>query len=186
MSGTISIIPLAIYAIMSMAGATSGLSGNEILSDESLAERERFNNKLKQSVKESMMNGTPEYINVDTASQICNEYKTVFMDEEVLEKTLQEYGFNDYTVENGTIVCKLGNFSVEFYRKVNEPYMMKISCSDSSQCEEFISDIQSEYAQNVQEESYIKIKERLKKHNLQIEKEEVLDDDSIMITVNLE
>ena len=39
---------------------------------------------------------------------------------------------------------------------------------------------------NVQEESYISIIEKLKENNMELESEEVLDDNTIVLTVNLE
>ena len=39
---------------------------------------------------------------------------------------------------------------------------------------------------NVQEESYLSIIEKLKENNMTVESEEVLEDNSIVLTVNLE
>ena len=52
--------------------------------------------------------------------------------------------------------------------------------------EEKVNDLNSEYALNVQEDAYLGIVEKLKENNMEIEEEEVLDDNTIVLTVNLE
>ena len=49
-----------------------------------------------------------------------------------------------------------------------------------------MQDIGNEYTINAQEVSYNKIKERLEEQNLDIENEEIYDDNTIVLTVNLE
>ena len=63
---------------------------------------------------------------------------------------------------------------------------MKISCTQQQDETNMVQDINTEYAMNVQEETYIKLKERLEEKHMEIEHEEVLDDDSIVITVNID
>ncbi len=63
---------------------------------------------------------------------------------------------------------------------------MKVSLINDCDETELINDINSEYALNCQEETYIKIKERLERKNLKIAEEEILEDDSIMLTINLD
>ena len=42
------------------------------------------------------------------------------------------------------------------------------------------------YALNVQEDAYLHIIDKLKENNMQIEEEEVMDDNTIVLTVNIE
>ena len=186
MSGTISIVPMAIYAITLLVKAASEQADYNKLKAENDALQIKRNIELKNSIRESMLNNTTDYVKVDDPELLCREYETVFTDETILMKTLQEYGFSECKNDNGKIFCRAGNFTVEFFKSGEQPYSMKISCMDECNNHEFVSDIHEEYTQNVQEESYIKLKERLKKYDLQIDDEEVLDDNSIMITVNLE
>jgi len=115
------------------------------------------------------------------------EFETVFMNRELLVKTLKEHGC-DHFKENfdDSFSCKVREFNVDLYRKnTDEPYKIKISCAQDVNCNEFLSDLNSEYALNTQEETYIKIKERLCAQNLKIDAEEILEDNTIMLTINL-
>ena len=68
-----------------------------------------------------------------------------------------------------------------------KPYKMKITteCTED-EIAELLNNINIEYTSNSQEENYIKIKERLENKGLKINEEEVFDDDTIVLTVNLD
>ena len=105
----------------------------------------------------------------------------------MLLKTVDEHGFTDISEENGKISAVLDNVKIEFYRTDSaQPYTMNILCPKLCETTRLTTDISDEYTLNVQEETYLKIKERLEKKNLKIDEEEVLEDDSIMLTVNLD
>ncbi len=116
------------------------------------------------------------------------EFETAFMDREVLTKTLREHGCDHFKENfNDSFSCKVEGFNVDLYRSNDqEPYKIKISCAQDTNCEELVEDLNSEYALNTQEETYIKIKERLAKQNLKIDEEEILEDNTIMLTINLD
>lgn len=122
----------------------------------------------------------------DLVNILCKEYDTVFMDKDLLMKTLEEHGATDFEEVDGKIICKVDDFSLEFSKNENEPYKMNVTCTCTDNLGETVEDINAEYALNVQEESYLKLKERLAQQKLQIEEEEILEDNSIMLTVNLE
>ena len=63
---------------------------------------------------------------------------------------------------------------------------MKISCLETESSEEKVDDINSEYALNVQEDAYLQIINKLKENNMEIENEEVQEDNTIVLTINLE
>ena len=63
---------------------------------------------------------------------------------------------------------------------------MKISANNSLGVDDLVNDIGSEYCANAQEISYNKIKERLEKQNLTIDDEEIYDDNTIVLTINLD
>lgn len=116
------------------------------------------------------------------------EFQTVIIDKDVLLKTLQEHGATDISVlEKDSIVCDCEAFHIMFERtEPNKPYKMKVSYNDDYNLNEFIENIGSEYASNAQEISYNKIKERLAQQNLEISDEEIYDDNTIVLTVNLD
>ena len=81
----------------------------------------------------------------------------------------------------------MDNYNLSFEKQeTDKPYSLKISCYESDNAEEKIGDLSSEYALNVQEDAYLNIVEKLKANNMEIEDEEVMDDNTIVLTVNLE
>ena len=147
-----------------------------------------INNNVEEILKKNQYNITNE-VKEEIINTICKEYKTVFVNQEVLIKTLEEHGFYNIEINQYNITCEKDFFNLEFYRdnSEQEPYVMKIT-TDCKEDEivDLINDINSEYTLNSQEENYIKIKERLSKKGLQINEEEVFEDDTIVLTVNLE
>lgn len=118
-----------------------------------------------------------------------NEIETNFVDREALIKTLKEHGAIMTNESGGTISCVIEQFTLDFYKKnnINEtPYTLKVSCDDCTNLEETMNDISAEYAENAQEISYNLIKERLEERHLNIDSEEVYEDNTIVLTVNLE
>ena len=116
------------------------------------------------------------------------EFETVIVDKDVLLKTLQEHGaINISVLENDSIICDCEAFHLMFEKiETDKPYKMKVSYNDDYNLNEFIENIGSEYASNAQEISYNKIKERLTSQNLEIADEEIFDDNTIVLTVNLD
>lgn len=185
MSCTIVALPFMLLslAVSAMLPVTVGVSNlakeDDYTHDQDV---EHLREVMKRSMEENHGNISEEDI-----KSICKEYTTAFMNSELLIKTLEEYGFDEFTTAEKLITGKVKDFTLEFYRTdSNEPYTMKISCDAKCDTTGIISDVNSEYALNAQEETYIKIKERLEKKNLKIDNEEILEDDSIMLTVNLD
>ena len=63
---------------------------------------------------------------------------------------------------------------------------MQISYVSDKNLNEFVENIGAEYTANAQEISYNKIKERLADKSLEIYEEEIYDDNTIVLTVNLD
>ena len=71
-------------------------------------------------------------------------------------------------------------------KKGNGAYTLDITqVSDKGECEDVINDLNEEYGLNIQEMTYNKIKERLDKENMRLESEAVLDDNSIVLTIDV-
>ena len=120
---------------------------------------------------------------------ICKEYTTTFVSQEVLLKTLQEHGFENIQLQKNNVICETELFKLEFYKTdETESYTLKItsSCENDEEISTLIDDLSTEYSFNSQNESYNKITERLEKQGLKIDDEEVLDDDTIVLTVNID
>lgn len=120
--------------------------------------------------------------------KIKNEFETAFMDAKILQKTLQEHGCTDFQFyENNFFTCTLEGMHLEFSKEnENLPYKMLVKCNENELLQAFCDELSEEYTGNTQEETYNKIKDRLKEKNLEISQEELLEDDSIVLTINLD
>jgi len=116
------------------------------------------------------------------------DFPTAFVDKDLLIKTLEEHGVQDIGEnEFGKISGKIENYTLSFVKQdENQPYSLRISCLESDNAEEKLNDLSQEYALNVQEEAYMNIIEKLRNNNMEIENEEVTEDNTIVLTVNLE
>ena len=109
------------------------------------------------------------------------------MDKSALLKTLEEHGATNFQTDGNTISCNCEAFHLTFTKtEKDKPYTMVATYNKDYGLNELVENLGSEYASNAQEISYNKIKERLEKQNLEIEEEEVYDDNTIVLTVNLE
>lgn len=183
MSCTIAALPfLLIFAVVSGVVESTG----SLDSHTSYEDKEDVKRRLQEEIKQTLVDNKGE-VTEEQIKQLCKEYQTVFMDKNILIKTLQEYGLKDFTMKDDSISARVENFNINFYREDSaKPYMLKVYSTTNCDETAVVSDLNSEYALNVQEETYIKIKERLSKKNLKIDEEEILEDDSIMLTVNLD
>ena len=151
------------------------------------------NNKNKDQTNTNIVNS--EHLAIDAMNKnysnqnqnytmICSQYKTIFKDEQLLIKTISEHGVKNITSENGKIYGELEGLKFEFLKDNEGIYEMHITHRENEDLN-VVEDLKDEYQLNVQEQSYMNIKKNLEKHNMQIDSEEVLEDNSIMITVNL-
>ena len=178
MSCTVVALPVAIaYAISALAGVGTVLVNNI---NEQHNESLDFDNDINSTYSSD--------ISAISQTQFIEKcFDTPFTDREVLLKTLEEHGLNDIQDSNGTITGSIENYKLKFEQKGQEqPYHLTIICPEDNDTEEKVADISSEYTLNVQEQSYLSIVENLKQNNMEIEEEEVLEDNTIVLTINLE
>ena len=121
----------------------------------------------------------------DTTTTIYT-YNTNYTDKGVLLNTLYEHGAEEMVEEGETITCKLFGMEMKYYKQDSGAYALDITqISDTTQCEGVLNDLNQEYGMNLQEITYNKIKERLEQENLHLESETVLDDNSIVLTIEI-
>ena len=182
MSVTIAAAPVALgYVIVTTL--ISGVTLTTTMVDDAQGSFEQFNVQ-KKNEEQSL-----DTINIgkEDIEQICKNYTTVITDRELLMKTLKEHGVDNIAIKGDSINTKISEFNLLFSRTNMEmPYNLKVftDCQTNND-EELINELFGEYCINTQEANYKKIKERLEQKNLQIDEEEILDDNSIMLTINL-
>ncbi len=118
---------------------------------------------------------------------IEKDFETVFMDKALLLKTLEEHGVTDIKETENGVNGNIDDFNLSFTKSSeSSPYSLHIVCREHDNVQEKFNDLNCEYALNVQEETYLNLISKLKNNNMEIETEEVLEDNTIVLTINLE
>lgn len=163
-----------------------GAAISPLLNDEGLMIEENHDEVLSNN---DNLNTTCDETYVISEKQFLEKsFETPFMDKELLLKTLEEHGVTNIN-ENayGQIRGISGNFSLNFERlEADKPYSVLIKYLSTDDVEDEIQNLNNEYAVNVQEAAYMDIVANLKNQNMEIESEEVCDDNTIVLTINLE
>ena len=114
-------------------------------------------------------------------------FETPFMDDSILIKTLEEHGVSKLEKWENGFSAEVDNYKLIFEKDAaDKPYNLRISCLENDNAEEKAADLNGEYALNVQEDAYLHIVDKLKENNMQIEEEEVMEDNTIVLTVNID
>lgn len=123
----------------------------------------------------------------DNKSELTYTYKTNYTDKGVLLNTLTEHGAKKISETDDKISCELFGMQMSYTKDAdNQAYNLVIErVTDKSECEGLISDLNDEYGLNIQEITYKKILDRIESENLHLEKEEVLEDNSILLTIEV-
>lgn len=113
--------------------------------------------------------------------------ETMFIDSEILLKTLNEYDchYNVISENEYHVITTCGNIK---YIRENASQPFKMYVDEVENVEGLFENIKSfelDYGRNVQAYTYNHIKENLSE-NMSIVEEEVLDDDSLYLTINVE
>lgn len=124
---------------------------------------------------------------INDVSTTVYTYATNYTDKGMLLNTLVEHGAEDVAENGDEISCKLFGMEMIYYKKDDSNgYTLDITqVSDKAGCEDVINDLNEEYGLNIQEMTYNKIKERLDSENMRLESEAVMDDNSIILTIEV-
>ena len=124
---------------------------------------------------------------INDVSTAVYTYTTNYTDKGTLLNTLYEHGAEEIAENGEEVSCKLFGMEMVYYKKDgSNGYTLDITqVSDKSECESVINDLNDEYGLNIQEMTYNKIKERLDSENMRLESETVMDDNSIVLTIDI-
>ena len=113
--------------------------------------------------------------------------QTIFNDKTLLEQTLREHGFSVTVMSENQLICQAGEARLDYSRQTaGEAFWVSVSGVDH--VENFISEMECferEYKQNVQSYTYNKLVENLNESNMRISEESVLEDNSILLTIDI-
>lgn len=158
--------------------------------------RFRFNNKNYKYIRankqdcfhlESEQNISLVNIIKGKKPMFSRTLKTNFTDREVLIKTLEEYGAEEIDFDGYNVSCDLLGMRLLYSKNYSKgSYDLEINkITDENECSKILEDLSDEYGSNVQEMTYKKIIERIKSQNFHISSEEIEDDNSIILTIDV-
>jgi hypothetical protein len=114
-------------------------------------------------------------------------FPTNIVDKTLLLKTLKEYGVYCTELSNEDIECKVEDCILTFHKEGETNYEVEVIGAVSLRgAHQHLTIIDEEYKQNVQEYTYQKVVKKLESSDMYIEKEEVLEDNSILLTITIE
>lgn len=117
----------------------------------------------------------------------CIKLNTRFKDSNILQKTLNEYGLKPKKTSSNGYAVKFSDGDIIYSRPSEDvPFSMTIkNVKDKDALIKELKEIEHVYNGNVQEYTYKRILNKLPE-GMEIENEEVLEDDTILITLSVD
>lgn len=182
MSVTISAIPLA-FLFTSLAATKIAAEAVNAIKNISLGdENEKILNQINSSDGKC-------FLSQENLKLLSQELETPFVSNELLVRTIEEYGIKIIENKDTLVTAKIERLIINFSREDKTlPYKMKFIFPDDclEMQKDIVKNLYEEYGTNTQEEAYIQIKEKIEKSNMYIADEEILEDDSIVLTINVD
>ena len=178
MSCTVVAVPYALMWVVGAIATAAATAANSAKENNNLKELSHIYNEAENCSEDHVI--TEKHF-------IEKTFETPFMDKEILRKTLEEHGVTNISEWENGMAGDVDNYKLTFEKpSPDKPYNLRISCLEHDNAEEKVGDLNSEYAMNVQEDAYLHIMDKLKENNMQVEEEEVMDDNTIVLTVNID
>lgn len=142
----------------------------------------------------------PQRTRVQTASQqtrvappqpkvepvISQKLPTIYTDRDLLLNTIQKYGATQVQVRGLDVTCSIDGVQLEFQQTApGATYELSFGQQNSHSVYETIRRLDEGYRSTVQEKTYENVKKKLDEKNFVIEDEEIMEDNSIVLTVSI-
>ncbi len=116
-----------------------------------------------------------------------SEVPTKFADKGLLVKTLKDHGIRTVEIDRDHLVIKLDEGEIHYHRNTgDDTFMMSVrGIGNIDKLMGSLKEFEEEYGKNVQAYTYHKIIEAMEEHGLSLTDEEVLEDDSILLTLSI-
>lgn len=113
-------------------------------------------------------------------------FPTNFRDGELLVKTLLDYGINPVRQSSGEITCAFGSSKLRFYPVADAPFNVEImNAPDMKPIFHSLSALDEDYKRQIQRTTIRNLKQKIQEKEFAIDTEEVLEDNSVVITLSL-
>lgn len=122
-----------------------------------------------------------------TAPESIPPLETAFTDANLLHKTLTQHGLQVQTTHENELIVRSPSGVLRYFRQNNtQPFFLQMSnISNMRELLDSVDELENEYGRNVQTFTYNKVMTSLHEHGMTVDQEEVLEDDSILLTLNL-
>lgn len=113
--------------------------------------------------------------------------ETAFTDANLLHKTLTQHGLQVRSTHENELTVSSPSGVLRYFRQDNtQPFQLQIShVSNMRELLDSVDELENEYGRNVQTFTYSKVMTSLYEHGMTVDQEEVLEDDSILLTLNV-
>ena len=114
-------------------------------------------------------------------------YPTNFRDRDLLLRVLAEYTMNPTVDSQGRINCETANCKLLFVQQLNQPFSIEVIKSPNiSDVFQDLNQLNGRYCEVVQADAVRNVKARLADKGLSLEHEEVLADNTVVLTVQIQ
>lgn len=113
--------------------------------------------------------------------------ETIFCDGSLLVKTLAEHGLNVQQLGENEFVVETESGLLHFFRNSEEvPFSLEVKgVQDTDELFGALESFENEYGRNVQKFTYDNVLASLEEHGMSIQEEEILEDESILLTLSV-
>ena len=112
---------------------------------------------------------------------------TKFADASTLMQTLREHGLHVGINSENDLVVKSEAGVLHYFRNAqDEPFQVEAhGVRDIGALVDSLDELENEYGRNVQKFTYDHVLRSLEEHGMQLDSEEILEDDTILLTINI-
>ncbi len=113
--------------------------------------------------------------------------ETAFAEVEILQKTLSQHGLQVQAISENELFVRSDSGELRYFRNdSNEAFSLELrNISNMHELLDSVDELENEYGRNVQTFTYNKVMTGLIEHGMTVDTEEILEDDSILLTLNL-
>lgn len=132
---------------------------------------------------------TPTKALFEEQNDQVTSFSTIYSDSSILEQTLAEYGVSYSKSDSDSFELIFDKMNLIFSRSsCEEPYelTLKSNSAGESVLDAIVKTLTPEYLRIAQERAYLQIKEKCQQSDFEIIEEDVLDDNSILLTISVQ
>ena len=140
-----------------------------------------FSHEKRTIVKANTVNAMPSL-----SEKAVNFYPTIFSDSQMLKEALRKLGVN-YSIDGDVIEYYKDGTKCSFIKDEQGKYMLRtVGNITSESLYRALLEIDIVYKKDVQKKAYDSVISKLPEHNMTLENEVRMEDDTIVLTLNVE